>query len=112
MMDYTLRRRVESSPSACLILAHRARLSSIKSGRPFSEALPFYLSKKSKLYSALEAAESRSIRAVLDLIEDEAEDFQRARNEEASDAEIRQFVTVVIKNAEALIPGFCAERAA
>ncbi len=105
-----LQRAVRNSPGACALLVARARLSAEKSGRSLDDGLPLYLRQGVKLQSAIDSVEGLSMKRVFELIEDEHDDYNRARMQEAysnRDKEefLAAFVADVTAAAESVLPG-------
>lgn len=105
-----LHRIVRASPGACALLVARSRLSAEKNGRSLDDALPLYLRQGSKLQSAIESVEGLTMKRVFELIEDERDDYNRARMQESynnRDKEefIAAFVSDVTAAAESVLPG-------
>ncbi|MCV2879732.1 hypothetical protein OE699_12830 [Sedimentimonas flavescens] len=106
----TLRERILANPAACALLVARAGLSAQKAERALDVTLPEYLGRDAKLHSALDAVEGRAMRQVLGLIEDERDDFVRARMQEAAAADeeaksLSSFCADVTAQAESVLPG-------
>lgn len=105
-----LQRAVRNSPGACALLVARARLSAEKSGRSLDDALPLYLRQGAKLESAIESVEGLTMKRVFTLIEDERDDYNRARMQESYNNREREefvaaFVSDVTAAAESVLPG-------
>lgn len=105
-----LQRAVRNSPGACALLVARARLSGEKSGRSLDDTLPLYLRQGAKLQNSLESVQGLTMKRVFELIEDERDDYNRARMQESySNREkeqfIAEFVADVTAAAESVLPG-------
>lgn len=105
-----LQQAVRASPGACALLVARTRLSAEKQARTLDDMLPLYLRQGAKLQSALESVEGLSIKRVFELIEDERDDFLRARMQESynnreKEEFIAAFVSDVTSTAESVLPG-------
>lgn len=101
---------VLATPGACLLLVARARLSAEKHGKPLDSMINDYLSQSAKLRGALYEARGRSLRSVLEIVDDERSDFYRARMREAAEKEataqtLRDFARQVTHTAEGIVPG-------
>lgn len=106
----TLHADVLATPGACLLLVARARLSAEKHNRPLDAMLADYLSQSAKLRGALYEARGRSLRSVLEIVDDERNDFYRARMREAAEKEaaaqtLHVFARQVTHTAEGIVPG-------
>lgn len=110
-MDMTdLHSEVLATPGACLLLVARARLSAEKHNKPLDSMIHDYLSQTAKLRACLYEARGQSLRKVLEIVEDERDDFYRARMREAAEKEaaakvLRDFARQVTHTAEGILPG-------
>lgn len=105
-----LHSEVLACPGACLLLVARARLSAEKHNRPLDVMIADYLAQSAKLRACLYVARGQSLRKVLEIVEDERDDFIRARMREAAEKEaaakvLRDFARDVTAQAEGILPG-------
>lgn len=110
MQTPDLHSEVLATPGACLLLVARARLSAEKHGKPLDRMIHDYLSQSGKLRACLYDARGQSLRKVLEIVEDERDDFIRARMREAAEKEaaaqtLRDFARQVTHTAEGILPG-------
>jgi len=100
-----IRAETLGSLQACTLLVARARLVAERDRLPVAEVLASQCARDNKLRHALDTVEGLNLRQTLERIQEEHEDFTRARILASERAEeLASFIESVIAAAESVLP--------